>query len=220
MLRTILLCLLAAGSVRANSIYYVTVDTAALSGTTGDLVFDFLSGGGPEDNAMSIEGFTTDGTLGDPSTISTIGEVIEPFGPLPNTVIMVTDPNNSPYNEYLTGFTFGTTMSFYLNGTENAPGAGSAPDELSVYFLESDGATSLITTSDPTGGDTLLTLDLDGSANGVPTVYSVTDPSGVSATMTLNGAPATVPEPSTTWTVVAGVGLIAVSRLRGRRRTA
>jgi len=213
MLRTILLCLFAAAAARANSVYYVTVDTTALGGTTGDVVFDFLSGGGPADNALPIEGFTTDGTLGTPTTT---GTVIEPFGPLPNTVILVTDPNTSPFNEYLTGFTFGTTMSFLLNATENAPGPGSAPDEFSMYFLAADGMTSLITTSDPTGADTLLTLDLDGSPNGIPTVYTVSDPFGISATMTLNGGPSAVPEPSEAWCVFAGILLIGISRAAGR----
>ena len=212
MLRTILFCLLAAASLHANSLYYNTIDTSALTGQSGYLVFDFLSGGGPGDNAASIEGFTSDGTLG---ASFTTGEVIEPFGPLPNTVILVTDPVNSPFNEYQNAFTFGTTMSFYVNATENAPGPDSAPDELSLYFLTSDDATSLITTSDPTGADTLLTLDLDGSANGVPTVYSVSDPSGVSATMTLNGGPpASAPEPSPEWLGAAGLCLIGLSKLR------
>jgi hypothetical protein len=220
MLRTIFLCLLAAASLGADSVYNVTIGTLGLSGDSGYLVFDFISGGGPNDNAVSIEGFTSDGTLG--AVTSTTGQVFGVPSPpaLPGTVILVDDPVTAPFNEYQNAFTFGTTMSFVVDATENAPGAGSSPDELSLYFLASDDATSLITTSDPTTADSLLTLDLDGSANGVPTVFSVSDPSGVSAGMTLyggspGGPPATVPEPST-WPVLAAVCLFGLSRLHRR----
>jgi hypothetical protein len=214
MLRTIFLCLLAAASLGANSVYDVNIGTSGLSGESGYLVFDFISGGGPA-NAISLSGFTSDGTLG--AVTSTTGEVT---GALPGTVIFVDDPVSSVFNEYQNAFTFGTTMSFVLDASENAPGAGFSPDEFSVYFLASDDATSLITTGDPTSGDSLLTLDLDGSANGVPTVFSVSDPAAVSAGMTLSGGspgspPATVPEPST-WPVLAAVCLIGLSRLHRR----
>jgi hypothetical protein len=203
------MCVLIAVCLHAdNSLYNVTLNTSGLTGTTGDFVVDFISGGGPEQNAISIAGFTSDGTLG---AASPTGDV---FGTLPSTVILVDDPVNSAFNEYLTGFTFGTTISFFLDASENAPGAGSAPDEVSVYFLASDDMTSLVTTSDPTFSDALVTLDLDGSANGIPTVYDVSSPStGVSADMTLvtqgsggggGGSPAPVPEPSS-WMLAGGI---------------
>jgi hypothetical protein len=201
MLKTLLLCVLSAAFLRADSLYLVALNTTALDGTNGDLVVDFISGGGPEQNAISIAGFMTDGTLGTPSPT---GDV---FGTLPSTVIMVTDPVNSAFNEYLTGITFGTEMSFYLDVTTNAPGTGSAPDEVSLYLLGTDGMTSLVTTDDPTSADALLTVDIDGSANGIPTTYNVLSPSGVSTDMTFipqqsggggnnGGSPSPVPEPA------------------------
>src|SRR5271169_4209889 len=93
MLRTIFLCVLAAASMRASSLYYVTIDTTGLNGVTGDLVFDFLSGGGPNANAVSIAGFTSDGTLGTPSTTGDVFGVPSPPA-LPGTVILLTDPAN------------------------------------------------------------------------------------------------------------------------------
>jgi hypothetical protein len=215
MLRTIFLCILAAASVRANSLYDVTINTSGLSTVTGDLVFDFISGGGPASNTVSILGFTSDGTLG---AVSPTGLV---SGTLPGTVTISDDAVLSVFNEYLTGFTFGTTISFSLNATENAPGASSSPDELSIYLLATDDMTSLITTSDPTFSDALLTLDLDGSTNGVATVYSVSDPSGVGANMTPGSEGSSVPEPSTTWTALAALALLGVwkSILRYRSLT-
>jgi len=192
--RIIIFCILAALSVRANSLYNVTIDTSGLSGDNGLLVFDFISGGGPA-NAVSISDFTTDGTFGAATTTGTV--VLIPNPPYPiGTVLLIDDPVNSVFNEYNSAFTFGTTMSFVVDASENAPGSGNSPDELSLFFLEPDDMTSLITTDDPTFADSLLTLDLDGSANGVPTVFDVSDPSGVSASMTLPGSGTVVPEPS------------------------
>jgi hypothetical protein len=209
MKRTIFICILTAASLRgSNSVYTVNLNTSGLNGVTGDLVFDFISGGGPEQNAISIAGFSSDGTLGMAATTGMV------TGTLPSTVILVDDPVNSVFNEYLTGFTFGSTMSFVLDASENAPGAGSAPDEFSAYFLATDGMTPLITTGDPTSADSLFTLDLDGSANGVPTVYSVSEPSGVGASVTLGSGSTTtsnVPEPAI-WPVLAALGFLGVLR--------
>jgi len=214
--------------LRADSLYLVALNTTALDGTNGDLVVDFISGGGPEQNAISIAGFMTDGTLG---TASPTGDV---FGTLPNTVIMVTDPVNSAFNEYLTGITFGTKISFFLDVTTNAPGAGSAPDEVSLYLLEADGMTPLVTTDDPTSSDSLFTVDIDGSANGIPTTYDILSPSGVTTNMTFipqngggngggnngggnnGGSPSPVPEPAPL-PIAAGVWLFWMYRYRRRK---
>ena len=218
MIRTILLCALAAASLRADSLYYTVLDTSGLTGDSGYLVFDFISGGGPQ-NALSISGFTTDGTVGASSTTGTVVAIPSPSYVIP-TQLFIDDPVSSVFNEYQLAFTFGTTIAFFLDGSENAPGPGNSPDELSIYFLASDDATSLITTSDPTMADTLLTLDLDGSADGVPTVYSVSGPPGVGATATLNGGPSgpgpssAVPEPSSVWLIAAAMCLVGLTKLR------
>jgi hypothetical protein len=220
MIRTILICVLAAASLRADSLYYTVLDTSGLAGDNGYLVFDFISGGGPA-NALSISDFTTDGTVGASSTTGTVVPIANPPYVIP-TELFIDDPVSSVFNEYQVAFTFDSTIAFFLDGSENAPGPGNSPDELSIFFLASDDATSLITTSDPTLADTLLTLDLDGSANGVPTVYSVSAPLGVSATATLNGGPSgpppssPVPEPSSLWLIALAMCLVGLTKLRLR----
>lgn len=164
----------------------VTIDTTGLNGAAGDLVFDFISGGGPA-NTVTISGFASDGTLG---AVSPTGLV---SGTLPGTVTISDDPVTFAFNEYLTGFTFGSAISFNLGVTQNAPGVGFSPDELSVFFLAGDGVTSLIATSDPTAADSLMVVDLDGSSDGAATAFSVSDPSGVNAT--IGPGAASVPEP-------------------------
>lgn len=218
--RIIFIGVLAAASLGATSTYNVTISTPSdASGTitedVGYLEWDFITGGGPQVNVVGIEDFTSDGTLGDVSTQLiteespgyVFGTTASPvfIGPT-SAAVMIVDPVNSPFDAYAIEFTFGTTISFTLNATQNAPGPSSSPDELSFFLYESDDMTPLIATSDPSGSDSLLDLDIDGSTNGVPLVYSATDGSGVTATMTPSGG-TSVPEPST-WPVLAILALL------------
>ena len=86
-----------------------------------------------------------------------------------------------------------------------------------MFLLEPDGMTSSITTSDPTLADTLLTLDIDGSANGVSTLYDVSSPANVSASMTPQQSGAS-PEPSTLALLAAGGCLLLWRIRRGESR--
>jgi len=181
----------------ADSIYNVTINTSGISSQNGELVFDFTSGGGPSSNIVSISEFTSDGLLGATSNTGLI------TGTLPGVVMLKDDPTNSVFNEYLTGFTFGSSISFQLDATTNGPGASSSPDEFAAFFLDSSGINSLISSSDPTGADSLLLLDIDGTPGGSPAVFSVSSPANVSATVM---APAsTVPEPSSLELLIAMV---------------
>lgn len=230
---------LAAASLSANSTYNVTIttpsDTAGtITGETGYLEWDLISGGGAPFNVVGIESFVSDGTLGDVSTQMTTGDVCpdtdpSPCTPPPNYVyigptssaVMIDDPVDNPYNAYAIEFTFGTTITFTINATTNGPGAG-VDDELSFFLYDQDDATPLVPTSDPycTGAQnqicSLLDLDIDGSASGVPFVYSATDNSGVTATMTLQSSGgSSVPEPST-WPALLLVGILAGLARLGR----
>src|SRR5580704_613388 len=107
-----LLCLgafLASVSVRADSVYSVTVDTSAFLGTSAQLAFDLIYGGGPS-NTVTVSDFSTDGTLG---AVFPSGSV---SGTLPGTVTLA-DSSLSFFNEYLTGLTLGTAFSFALDAT-------------------------------------------------------------------------------------------------------
>jgi len=170
-----------------NSIYNISVNTSGLSGVSGDLAFDFTSGGGASINTVTITDFASNGTLG---TTDNTGLVT---GTLPGTVILSEDPLTSFFNEYLTGFTFGISISFQLSATTNAPGPGASPDEFAFFFLDSSGINSLVTTSDPTDADSLVLLDLDGSSTGVPATFNVSNLTNVNAAAT----PLTVSTPET-----------------------
>ncbi|PTQ83144.1 hypothetical protein C8R21_102147 [Nitrosospira multiformis] len=130
-----------------------SIDTAPLSGTSGQFAFDFIDGGTPL-NTVSISDFSTDGTLG----IATVtGNVT---GTLPATV---TFSDSQFFNEVLQNVTLGSLTSFVFNSTENLPDSGSLPDAFSFFLLDSSGL-PLVTTNDPTGANALFLLNI-GSDN-------------------------------------------------------
>jgi hypothetical protein len=189
----------------ADSTYSVVVDTSGLSGTSAQLAFDFIDGGPPSnDNTVTLSNFLTDGTLG---AVSPSGGVA---GTLPGTVTL-TDPTF--FNEYLADITVGTDFSFQLDASINGPGLGSSPDAFSITVLDPTTGLPLFNTTDPTGADTLLVLNIDGSANGALSLYAAPgNQAQVTATLL-----SPVPEPNTLLLMISGVGGVL---LLLRRRTA
>jgi|SRR5208282_2621089 len=185
----VLAALLAAPSLFADYTYSVTVDTSGLLGTSADLAFDLINGGSAS-NTLTISDFSTDGTLGG---ISPTGEV---SGTLPGIVTLMDSPS-SFFNEYLTGITLGTTFSFEFDATENGPGPSGVPDAFSMFLLDPSTGLPLSTTSDPTGADSLLTINIDGSPLDV---YSNT------VTAALVTPPVPTPETNTLLLLGTGVG--------------
>jgi len=198
--------LLASASAFADSVYSVDVDTSLLSGTSAQLAFDLIYGGGPSNNTVTISGFSTDGTLG---SVSLFGLVT---GTLPATVTLADSPSFF-FNEYLTDLTLGTYISFGLDVTTNGPGA-SLPDALSVFLLDPNTGFPLVTTSDPSGADSLFTLNINGTSEGDLGVYTST----VDATPGSGspGSGATVPEPRTSILLGAGLAFL-IWRFEQRR---
>jgi hypothetical protein len=168
-----------------------TIDTSAYAGVDAELAFDFIDGG-PPSNTVTITDFVTNGNLFVPGTTGGAS------GTLPGTVTLT---DSSFFNEYLAQLKLGTTISFNLSETSNAPVPGSAPDEFALYLLDSSG-NPLITTGDPSGADASITLDSTG------------------ALATYNGSQVTVsgsaPEPATLLMLCAGLAVLPFMR---RRRT-
>ena len=83
-----------AEAAQADSIYDVTIDTSGLSGQDATLAFDFIAGGGAQNNSVDISKFTSDGVLGaagpDSGTVS---------GSLPGGVTLTTANGTSFFNE-------------------------------------------------------------------------------------------------------------------------
>jgi hypothetical protein len=183
----------------STSDYDVTINTSSLSGQGATLAFDFVAGG-TFSNAITISDFSTNGALGPNGPNS--GSVT---GALPGTV-MLTDA--SFFTEFLQATTLGSTISFQLDATTKGPSAGALPDTFAFFVLNPTASASLLTTTDPTGADSLFSLQIDGTPSGIVSVYS-SDPT-VSARLV--PVSSSVPEPATLGLLLFGL-LGVVGRL-------
>jgi hypothetical protein len=181
----------------------VAVDTSALSGTPAYLAFNFINYD-PASNSVTIADFFTDGTLGGASTTPGVTGTLLP-GP-----VTLTDADF--FNEFLQELTLGSTVSFTLTLTQQAP-SGSPPDSFAFFLLDAT-YFPLFETTDPAGTGALFAVDIDGTASGALFNFAPTDTaSGV--TWTIEPV-ASVPLPSTAWLIGTGLlgGLAARRRMR------
>ena len=190
----------------------VTINTASLLGTGATLTFDFLAGGGTQSNSATILDFSTNGTLVSGGVNS--GSV---SGSLPGTATLT---NASFFNELQQGMTLGSTISFQVDLTTHAPTGGSLPDTFSLFLLDPTASYSLTNTKDPTGSDSLTTVQIDGTKGGNLGVYSGSGPS-VPVTVTAvsgGGGPTQAPEMDASSAISALTLLLCVlAVIRGRR---
>jgi hypothetical protein len=89
-------------------------------------------------------------------------------GALPGNVSL---SNSAFFNEYQQGMTLASTTTFQLDATANAPSGTSLPDTFSMFLLDPTATNSLLSTADPTGANSLFTLQIDGSTGGILGVY-------------------------------------------------
>jgi hypothetical protein len=205
MKRTWWICLILAVSgggtslLRADVVYSVTVDTTTLAGAGGYMAFDLLGGTPLEDNIATITGFASTSTLGSGSTSGDVTGTLTP-GPLTLTA-------DQFFNEWLQAVTYGSGLTTFTLDLTTDYILASAPDSFSFFLLDS--GFNPITTSDPSGADSLFSIDLVGSATS-PAVYTST-----SATASVTPAPAGTPEPRTLWLV--WLALLIGGGYRGRK---
>jgi hypothetical protein len=199
----VLLCLtlfLTPASLFADSVYIVNVNTSSLAGNSAQLAFDFIDGG-PPSNTITLSNFSTNGTLGSNSPSGGVS------GSLPGTVTLT---DTSFFNEYLTNITLGTSFSFLLDATTNGPDASSIPDAFSLFLLDPVTGLPLFTTIDPTGSNSLLTLNIDGSSNGALGVFTLPGDGAVVTATPFSTS--TVPEPGTFFLLVSGLAFLSYKR--------
>jgi len=132
--------------------------TTPLKGTNAELAFDFNAGNGNQPNSITISSFSTNGTL---STVNPTlqGDVT---GNLSSTVTL---NNTQPKNEFIQAITLGNSLSFIFNTTQNFASSTSLLDTFSIYLLNTNGQ-SLITTTDVSNANSLLSFTIDGTTNG------------------------------------------------------
>src|SRR5271169_1785517 len=158
-----------------NSITTETLNTAALVGSPAGpfslaLVFTDGSGLGDANNTATLSNFSFGGGSAG-SVITTLGGV---SGDLGSSVSML---DSSFFNLFVASFVPGSSLSFLMDLTTNVD-AGGIPDELSLVLFQGDGLP--VPTSDPSGVDSLLRVDINSGQPTVSTfVLAVPEPSSL-----------------------------------------
>jgi len=179
-----LLALLASQPAWADT-WHVTVDTSTLSGLSGALDFLFIAADPSAPAATaSITAFSSNGVLG---AATPTGDA---SGNLGSTLVL---GNSQFFNDWLQGFTFGSTLSFNVDinvPTPNASASGTA-FSLSLY----DGSYNSLL-ADPVWNAALV---INASDDGTMAVLAQSAPVSLASP---------VPEPQNALLLLSGLGLI------------
>ena len=173
----------------------VSLDTSTLSGPF-ELAFVFIDGSGTGDgnNTVTLGNFLFGGgSAGAVDTGLSTGGV---SGDLTSGASLV---DSSFFNVFASSFTPGSLLSFDFSLTTNVDGGG-APDQLSLVLLQADGITP-VATEDPSGGDSLLTVNIDSASPAFSTFASDLTSAPIVTT-------SAVPEPPTL--LLLAIGLLSV----------
>ena len=161
------------------------VNTATLS------QFQFgIGGGAATGNPFSNSG-NASGTLGSTVKLNTSGSVF--------------------FNEFSEYFKPGSKVTFQLDLT-NHPQPASTPDEFTFQLI--DKTSNEVSTTDPSGSNSLLVIDLTGIAL-QPQVYT-TNGDGIAISAQITPAASASPEPGTKLLLIGAAALLAALR-RWRR---
>jgi hypothetical protein len=190
------LSLLGSPLLHADETFNVTIGTTPLDGVSGYMAFD-LYGANGFNNLSTITVFSSDSTLG---TASTSGDVSGTLVPGPLTL-----KADDFFNEWLQPVTFGNLTTFTLDVTTTY--TSGTPDSFAFFLLDS--TETPYATSDPSGADSVFSIDLTGPST-VAEVYTSTNvPIQFTATVTPQAeVPETSPGPA------IGLGLAAILALR------
>jgi hypothetical protein len=201
------LTLLAPAGAHANSIFLIETNTSSLTGS-GYIDLQYEGNAGAGASTATITGFSTNGSLGGPATISLVNDA---SGNLASSVTILNGAlTSSGYNDYNEAITFGTFTEFEV--ALSNPVGGTMNSSFSLSFYASDDATPVLST-DLSGASAALTVEPDGTV--LTETYA--DAAGkYDTTVTNESGPSPVPEPSSFFAVGAGLALLAVSVARNR----
>jgi len=151
----------------------VSLDTSALFGTF-ELAFIFTDGSGTGDanNTVTLGNFLF-GAGGSAGTVDASLSFGGESGDLTSGVSLI---DSSFLNIFASSFTPGSLLSFDFGLTTNVD-AGGTPDQFSLVLLQPDG--SIVNTEDPSGANSLLTVNLDSAHPAISTFASDLTPAAI-----------------------------------------
>ena len=198
---TIWVSLLAAGTCRADVFYNFSLDTSGLAGNAnGPFALDFqltsddTTSGVVNTAMLSLFVFGAGGGPGVGSPFSDSGNT---SGDLSSTVALNTS-GGSVFNEFSQYFAPGSMLTFHLDLTNNPQSSGT-PDEFTFQLI--DNTLNEVPTTDPSGSDSLVIIDLTGGAL-QPEVFT-TNGDGINITPVVPAPTSAVPEPAALWLLSA-----------------
>ena len=151
----------------------VSLDTSALSGPF-ELAFIFTDGSGTGDanNTVTLGNFLF-GAGGSAGTVDASLSFGGESGDLTSGVSLI---DSFFLNIFASSFTPGSLLSFDFGLTTNVD-AGGTPDQFSLVLLQADG--SVVNTEDPSGANSLLTVNLDSAHPAISTFASDLTPAAI-----------------------------------------
>lgn len=205
------LALIFVSHLKADAVYDVSVNTSALiANVHAPFALDFQLTSGDASSGVVNTATLSDFAFGAGGSVATG----QPFsnsgnasGGLGSEVVLSTT-GGVFFNEFSQFFQPGTLLSFHLDLTNHAE-APPTPDEFTFQMIDNTGTE--IPTTDPSGSNSLLVVDLLGS----PLQFQdyATNGDGISVSPQVTSVVATTPEVSTF--LITGFGLLVL--ISGRK---
>lgn len=178
----------------AAATFQFSIDTTPLNGQSGYFAFDLYQGDLSTSNQVVIASFSSLATLGTPTRTGGV------TGTLQTSVVF---NSTTFFSEFLQPLVFAAgATTFQLTTTQNYT-AGNVPDSLAIFLLNN--ALVPFATSDPTGANALLAIDLGSTQT--PQLYTSTF-----------AAVSVIPEPTGALLFLAGLPLVVRWSSRRSRR--